>query len=140
VIKTLIFCCLGLEQSLVESTDRCQSDISLNQLDKVDQKKPIKETNASKDYKISTVYKPRSSYRLDVKELIKISEIPEDQKTSLEMMSHENLVILATHQQHIIKSKDEHIKELESYIDTLLLKVILVKPQLLDSSCSLNKS
>ncbi|XP_076813372.1 uncharacterized protein LOC143459935 isoform X2 [Clavelina lepadiformis] len=82
---------------------------------------------------LPTLYKPRNYYRLDVKELCKVSTIHEDNNASLSSMTHEELVRLASKQQQALKNKDGYINELEDYIDCLLLKVMSSTPQILES-------
>jgi len=137
------------QQSLVEATNRSQSVISLNRLDKQQQQQQHQQQNPMKAFKlnsddgndnsqqqqqqqqVSSVYK-RGSFKM--RDFKKVSTIPEDQKSSFETMPHDQLVSFVKRQQSLLKSKDEHIVELENYIDHLLLKVIVVQPQILENS------
>lgn len=83
---------------------------------------------------LSIVYKPKSYYRLDVKELCKVSPIPEDPTVTFQQMSKEELLQLCVKQHNVLADKKEQIKELEDYIDSLLLKVMVSTPQILDRS------
>nr|XP_039262992.1 rab11 family-interacting protein 2-like isoform X2 [Styela clava] len=83
---------------------------------------------------LSIVYKPKSYYRLDVKELCKVSPIPEDPTATFQQMSREELLKLCIKQHNVLSSKSEQIRELEDYIDSLLVRVMVCTPQILDRS------
>nr|CAB3265354.1 rab11 family-interacting protein 1 [Phallusia mammillata] len=83
---------------------------------------------------LPNLYKPKNYYRLDVKELRKVSTIHEDSSTNFHTMSHEQLVKLATKQQAEIADRNQHLRELEDYIDSLLLRVMVCTPQILDQT------
>nr|XP_002126079.1 rab11 family-interacting protein 1 isoform X2 [Ciona intestinalis] len=85
---------------------------------------------------ITALYKPKNYYRLDVKELGKVSTIHEEPDTTLQTMSHKDLVKLASKQKMIIADKNQTIRELEDYIDSLLVKVMVCTPDILDVQSS----
>uniref|UniRef100_H2YBR3 FIP-RBD domain-containing protein n=1 Tax=Ciona savignyi TaxID=51511 RepID=H2YBR3_CIOSA len=81
---------------------------------------------------VAALYRPKNYYRLDVKELNKVSTIHEEPDSSLHTMSHKELVKLVSKHKIIMSQKDQHIRELEDYIGSLLVKVMMQAPEILD--------
>ncbi|XP_078488439.1 uncharacterized protein LOC100178195 isoform X2 [Ciona intestinalis] len=114
----------------------CPTHNTLNKNDSNSVKRSVTHDSSQSRMKpiapITALYKPKNYYRLDVKELGKVSTIHEEPDTTLQTMSHKELVKLASKQKMIIANKNQTIRELEDYIDSLLVKVMVCTPDILD--------
>jgi len=119
------------------------SNISLNSIEEVTTKKkePKKNSIVIKQpvvVNITTNQPTGRKMSTEVRKLMKKrSSTSGSGDSSLMALTKEQLVEIINSNQDTIKNKNMQIRELEDYIDELLLKVMLLEPRLLDKSCKI---
>ncbi|XP_072258873.1 rab11 family-interacting protein 1 [Pyxicephalus adspersus] len=100
---------------------------------------PVKPMNATQSKPMSNFPQPIKGHENVLNAINTKKYDPSDPASAYAQLTHDELIQLVLNQKDIIAKKDNQVRELEDYIDNLLVRVIEETPNILRSGTQLSK-
>ncbi|KAM5170116.1 rab11 family-interacting protein 1 [Mantella aurantiaca] len=100
---------------------------------------PVKPMNATQSKSVSNFSQPIKSHETALNSINTKKYDPSDPASAYAQLTHDELIQVVLKQKDIITKKESQVRELEDYIDNLLVRVIEETPNILRSGTPLSK-